>query len=361
MLRLLRNGAWLACLWLLLAGTASQGAEQPIYQIEPLTLKRGEVSLAGELWIPRSCRERCPTAIFFSRAGPQTRRGEAGRFHFVQLLQSRFLRQGYLVAGFDDRGSGQSGGEPWQLTPAQLADEAEAIVELVSRQPHVDPDRISLVGHGEGANLAALCARQGTRVHSLVLLAPPAVDGEHLLRSREALALKTMGVTGAAAQQRLALVEDLIHAAKTDRGWRAVWTEAFRQRRAALDLLPVQTQQAIGDLDLLASSYADRQLDWAESPWLHAQLGFDGAKTLQQLSRPTLILYAEKDHEVPLAENLSAARAATADNPLVHLQVIKEANHLFQKARSGLPGEYNQLPLIFSADFQQALTSFIQP
>src|SRR3954471_212785 len=78
---------------------------------------------------------------------------------------------GFAVATFDRRGEGASTGEPSRGRFAQQAADALAVVQSVGALDGVDPDRIGLWGHSQGAWVAPLAAGGNEAVQFLVLLA----------------------------------------------------------------------------------------------------------------------------------------------------------------------------------------------
>src|SRR5690606_34858508 len=90
-------------------------------------------------------------------------------------------RAGFAVLRFDDRGVGASevGEDP---TPGFLAlvDDGRRALAVLANRPEIDPARIIVIGHGEGALHASILAAERVRVGGrkqaiagLVLLAGP--------------------------------------------------------------------------------------------------------------------------------------------------------------------------------------------
>ena len=89
---------------------------------------------------------------------------------------------GYVALIFDYRGFGESEGPRWRLIPQEQVTDVRAAITFVSDQPHVDEDRIAVLGISLGGSNAITAAAQDQRVQAVVALEPMG-DGERWLRS----------------------------------------------------------------------------------------------------------------------------------------------------------------------------------
>ncbi len=135
----------------------------------------GEPKLAGEVLIPAAAkRGPRPAALFLSGTGRQDRYGFAGPPPVdlgAHAITDAVAEAGFVVLRFDERGQGESGEGPrsWDL---QLEDARRALRTLMV-QDEVDPDRIVLIGHGEGGWRALELDAEGRGVAAIALLGTP--------------------------------------------------------------------------------------------------------------------------------------------------------------------------------------------
>jgi len=140
-----------------------------------LTGRAGEPKLHGELLIPAAAkRGPRPAALFLSGTGRQDRYGFAGPPPVdlgAHAITDTLAEAGFVVLRFDERGQGESEAGPrsWEL---QLEDARRALRTLLI-QEEVDPDRIVLVGHGEGGWRALQLDAEDRGVSAIALLATP--------------------------------------------------------------------------------------------------------------------------------------------------------------------------------------------
>jgi hypothetical protein len=145
----------------------------------------GAPKLAGELVLGPAASEGPRAAVLFlAGAGPQDRHGIVPH-SAVDLgsheLHDALARAGFVVLRFDDRGVGGSeiGDEP---APGflELVDDGRRALAVLASRPEVDPAKIIVIGHGEGALQASILAAERVRaqgrkhaIAGLVLLAGP--------------------------------------------------------------------------------------------------------------------------------------------------------------------------------------------
>ena len=195
-------------------------------------------------------------------------------------------------------------------------------------------DRVGIVGHSEGATVAAIAAATSRDVAFIVMLAGPALPGrdiEHLQRAWSAR-------RGGASESDIAQTR-----AKWDEAYAIVAAEsddaaAKSRLRALYDGLPPAAQADIvraGGFDAVASQLL--------SPWHRAFLALDPRTYLTRVRVPVLALDGERDMQVAPDANLPELRKALAGNPDVTVSELPGLNHLFQSATTGAPSEYGEI------------------
>lgn len=108
--------------------------------------------LYGTVWSPDEP-DQTPAVLLLGGSGP-TDRTNGG--YFVPLYDA-LVAAGITVLGYDKRGAGESTGDWASATVDDLAADATAAMQVLAAQPGVDPQRVGLFGHSEGAG--SRCAR----------------------------------------------------------------------------------------------------------------------------------------------------------------------------------------------------------
>jgi dienelactone hydrolase len=176
--------------------------------------------------------------------------------------------------------AGKSGGE-FPVRDRLIADARGAIAYLRA-QPGIDPKRIYVLGHSEGGELAPSIAIADGHLRGIVLLAPPALPLEQILK-----------------QQLLRKVSSA--------------------NRAAMEK-QVQVQ-----LDAIASGKKPS----AESRWLQSSFGIDPVALIVQVPCPILILQGTKDFQVLPTDTPRLVQAAQNAHRDVTVVMLQGDDHLF--------------------------------
>lgn len=352
--------AWKWVLLALVAGLAVVFAfrgpsPEPVPVVAPardveVTFSHRGITLAGTLSLPATPGPH-PALILITGSGPQNRDSEIeglpGYAPFRWIAEYLSAR-GIAVLRYDDRGVGASGGDFRSATAADFADDAEAAFDFLRHHPEISSPRIGLVGHSEGAIVAARVAARRPEVAFVVSLAGIAVTGyETIVRQVELIVLASglgqEAAAAAAAQQRAVL--DLVVA----RDWEALESLVVQIKRTQIADLPPEQQEALGDLDAFAQDIAAQELAVLRSDWYRELLIYDPAQDWAKIRVPVLAVFGGLDVQVDADQNKAAlqaalARAGNRDGTVV---VLPDANHLFQVAVTGAPWEYPLLPTEF--------------
>lgn len=321
----------------------------PAREVEVTFSHRG-ITLAGTLSVPGGPGPH-PGVVLITGSGPQNRDSEIeglpGYAPF-RWIADYLSARGIAVLRYDDRGVGASGGTFASATLADFAPDAEAAFDYLRRRPEIAPDRIGLLGHSEGGIVAATVAARRPEVAFVVSLAGIAVTGyETIIRQVELIVLASglgrEAAETAAAQQRAIL--DLVVAGD----WETLEPLVLEIKRAQIAALPPEQRQALGDPDAFAQAIASQELAALRSDWYRELLLHNPAEDWARISVPVLAVFGGRDVQVDPEQNKAALQAALAraGNRDVTAVVLPEANHLFQVAVTGAPGEYPLLPMEF--------------
>ncbi|GHA75480.1 alpha/beta hydrolase [Pontibacter akesuensis] len=312
------------------------------YQETEVTVENKTASntLAGTLTTPQG-KGPHPAVVLFTGSGAQDRdQTILGHKPFL-LLADYLTRQGFAVLRLDDRGVGKSGGTFATATTEDFASDAEAAFNFLKNHPSINKKKIGLLGHSEGALVAAKVAARHPDAAFVALLAGNAVPGTELLVAQNKALLQNAGVPQAQLQKYLALREAQFKVAATEADMTKAAEKIRQLEQQAKAGMTEQEQQQLGLTDQAAQTLVAQ----LSSPWMRYYLAYDPAPTLRQLKMPVLALNGSKDLQVPAQRNLSATEKAlkAAGNRKYTIKELPNLNHLFQTAETGSPAEYGQL------------------
>lgn len=169
--------------------------------------------LAGTLSWPADLDEgqQVPGFVLIGGSGPHDRDETIGANKPFADLARALNAAGFAVLRYDKRGSGASSNltAPAQLTRQNYIDDAEAAVKTLAADPHVNQERIFLIGHSEGGELAmAVAIALGVQVRGLVLLAPLPIPYADVIKEQLA---RLPATTRVAAQEQLSAAQTFLN------------------------------------------------------------------------------------------------------------------------------------------------------
>ncbi len=277
------------------------------------------------------------TVILITGSGPQDR-DETIFEHKPFLVLADFLtRRGFAVIRYDDRGIGKSKGDFADSTTADFAEDVQAVVGWAKKQPKVDPQKIVLAGHSEGGLIAPLVASRSSDIAGIILLAGPGVPGNQIVLNQTRKIAAAAGVPANILQMQDNMLHTML--AEMDSG-RPITDDFKKTLNAAFDGLSEEERAKLGMEDI-----ADKTIAAFESTWMRYFLQLDPRPALKKTSCPILSVIGEKDLQVDPDLNfpeIEAAVKAGKNSDFVQKE-LPGLNHLFQKAKTGSPGEYIQI------------------
>lgn len=315
------------------------------------------VALAGTLTAPNDG-ARHPAVVLLTGSGAQDRdESILGHKPFL-VLADHLTRSGIVVLRVDDRGVGGSGGNLANTPHETQRRDASAALTWLQGQPEVDPTRIGLIGHSEGANIAILTAAADKRVAFLVLLAGMGVSGKQILPMQMAALLRAGGAAEDALPGLIKLENKLIAAVLKKAPQAELETLARELTRRQLEQSKPPTPITPEQLDTLVKA----GLAAFETESFRSLLRHDPRPSLRKLkTTPVLALNGTLDLQVPATENLGEIEKAlrAAGNKDITIKPLPGLNHLFQHAKTGQVEEYSKIEETLAPELLQEVSSWI--
>ena len=309
------------------------------YRAEEVRLPGGgaDVTLAGTLTVPEG--SGYPAVVLVSGSGPQDRDETIMGHQPFRVLADHLSRNGVAVLRYDDRGVGESTGDRRQAVTADFAEDAAAAVAYLRGRGDMDAARVGVIGHSEGAVVAARLAADDRGLSCGVMLGGPAVPGADVHQAQLRLVLGANWFLPNSTVEKIADLNAALYAAARGPGtWErrraeglAIYREEFERfsfaERALLRLEPEGTAM----------------VNVVVSPWFAHFLDYDPGVDLAAARVPILALYGERDLQVPPVQSVPVLEAIDAGLGRFDIRVLPGLNHLFQTAETGAPDEYARI------------------
>lgn len=137
------------------------------YRSRDVEFKSGNVRLAGTF----SCPDKegvFPAVLLVAGSGPHDRNYKG----LFSGIADYLTRNGFCVLRYDNRGAGQSTGDTQSTSDADQSDDCLAALDFLSTQKETNADKISIIGHMDGAYYASAAAIKSGKARRLVLMSP---------------------------------------------------------------------------------------------------------------------------------------------------------------------------------------------
>lgn len=343
----------IAALWFSPAASAEPPVATPIADAPSdveLSFESGGDIVHGSLMTPANLTGPAPAALIISGSGPTDRNGNSAYLTAIDTnlhLATTLASQGVISFRYDKLGSGETGlGTRGQrdITATMFLDEARDAADYLASQPGVDPARIVLVGHSEGALFSLMLAQRmieaGTPPAALILVTPLSIRYldliEEQLASQYAAAVATGQVTPERAESTMAEL--------------AVIIESLRTTGRLPEVIHSGVLGSI--LTPLNASFVAEADSWHPAS-IAASLPAD---------LPVLVIHAGKDEQVTLAQvRQLVAGFSAGGNRNVRLVELPNTSHFLREVE-GEPNadvDYLNPALPFAPGARDAIAEFL--
>ncbi|WP_234567189.1 alpha/beta hydrolase [Rhodohalobacter sp. 614A] len=302
--------------------------------------------------------EESPLVLLVSGSGSNNRNQNIGGFRLFEELASELYEKGYSTFRYDDRGVGQSTG-PADITLQEMGADLVQIVDYLKSNYTENISRLILLGHNQGGLVASMAAKS-VSVDGLILAATPFQNGEKIIAEQIQKISEVREVSDEVLQLNLEFQEKVYNAVRTGEGWQDIEGELADRLENQIMELPLEHQNALGDMSAFIQSQVDRQLETAKTRWFKSWIETNPDEVFQDLDIPVLAVFGEKDTQILPDRNKEVADSfASATDIPFQAVIIPGANHIFQEANSGMSMEYGLLEQELINDFIQELDRFI--
>lgn len=267
-----------------------------------------------------------PAVLIVFGSGSNNRDGEIQGLKPFQAMTAELVKKGFAVLRYDNRSTGRSPGKPIdESTTTELASDAQAAFRFLKGRKGIDSQRIGVIGHSEGATIAAIAASRIPKIRYLLALNGPALPGyEDILLSTEQRlrAASTSDDTIRFYLTNLRLY--LGRPASTPLAKRRVAAQHMVQFE--INRLPVDQRVKITKADI--ESAVNGQMHEVLSRWEQHYLSLNPTVYYQKLSCPISLLFSDSEVEGLLSKRLAVFSNVFKTSKHAHsIRLIKNVDH----------------------------------
>ncbi len=317
--------------------------------------------LTGTLTLPR-IKRKVPAVILLTGSGNQTRDEIIYGFPIFKTIAEYLSSNGIAAFRFDDRGTGGSEVGNSGGTTAEYAEDALAAFDFIRTFPEVNQNKVGLLGHSEGGMAAIIAGAASSEISFIVLMAGPTIAGSEITLKQISSLLSRKGVSESVRNEKLKLEKEIIELVKNQGNTEILYPKLFDEAIKSFKELPEATKKQFPSDSAYAKLFASQTIRTLNNPWTKFWFTYNPEDDLLSLSMPVLGVYGGKDMQVPAKADSTALRSASIEsgNSKVKIVIFPNANHLFQKANTGMPDEYPDLPKKFVSGFLDTIAVWIK-
>lgn len=158
-----------------------------------IVIQSGDVELSGTVVRP-SLGENFPGVLLIPGSGQVDRNENAKKLHINIFGEIAYFLANNNIASlrYDKRGVGRSEGNFWETGLMDNVSDALSALEYFKNYEGISSDKVFLLGHSEGAIIAARMAATGADTAGIILIAGSAQKGEDVLKWQAEQILKTL-------------------------------------------------------------------------------------------------------------------------------------------------------------------------
>jgi pimeloyl-ACP methyl ester carboxylesterase len=308
------------------------------YRSEEVTFESPDAELSGTLTIPKG-KGPFPAAVLVTGSGPQNRDEEIFGHKPFLVLADYLSRRGFVVLRYDDRGVGASGGVFAGATTFDFSFDAWAALRFLRNRKEVDRNRTGIIGHSEGALVAAMLGSWTDEVKFVVMMAGTGLNGRDVLRQQREISLRAAQKSRRDIIRNEELFSELIEQIGSGEPQEAFLTA----RELAVHQYSMSGLQEPGVEKI--NELATKILNSIDNPWMQYFMNYEPTESLSMVTQPVLALFGSRDTQVPPYPNASIVYEALSKSksPSYRIKMFNGLNHLFQHSETGMVNEYQQI------------------
>lgn len=325
-----------------------------------LIIKNGDLQIGGTLLLPEGNRAE-ELVIMSSGMGQHNRDEKVLRFEIFKVIAEDLAERGVATFRYDDRGVGSSTGDFESSTLDDLVSDVFVIMDHFKNESDPAFSEFVHLGHGMGALVGIKAAGEREDITQLIFMAAPLVPMNKVLSRQIAIIQESLGRTEEEIQIALDFRDLVYEAVRSDEKWDTVKT-LHREITEWEVKKSYHTNDVVeSEVDKYADMMYQREVEPFKTPMMRSLLFYDPAPDLASVTIPVFALYGSKDTEITIEQNLNTLNVICARNNLeCTSKIFRNANHLFQRAESGLIDEYVYLQKRFISAFTIDMARWIQ-
>lgn len=284
------------------------------------------ITLQGTLTIPNNVKKP-PIVLLLPGSGPTDRDENAVKgFHKflsnnLKTIAHHLAQNGYASFRYDKRGVGSTKELESQVGFHDIVQDARSAVKYISDLDTVDSHSIYILGHSEGGIVGTILSAENKMIKGFIGVASPIIPFDQEVVRQIGFILKTRGKSKEKIDQLTNAFTKTFELMRKYRKWDEIdpmkIKKLFSSVSFGFKILPAKTVKKV-----LAKQF--------RPSWFIQSYEYDFKDTISKISCPVLLLFGEKDYQVPAEEGKTFENIILQHKGDVTLIIFPDLNHMLR-------------------------------
>lgn len=340
-----------------ISSTKETTTSKPEIKEIDLVIQSDGIDIGGTLTIPYQQKINS-LVIMSSGSGQQDRDETLDGFKIFKVISNHLASEGIASFRYDDRGVGESTGDFVNSTLKDLSEDIRKIIDFFKSNQQYSFQDFILFGHSLGGIVVGNVAVDNKDIKQVILMASPSVPLSEVILYQVRQEYDSIDIDKSLIEAEVSAHNRLMKAIKNDENLDEIVKDFKESTQAVLDRHPSYIDNS--KTEIIAIEKAKEMKVVYALPIIESFLYHDPSDDYEKLQVPVLGLFGGKDFQVTINQNKDRMENAFLDSKTIaHFITFNDANHYFQKAKTGQRDEYGKLDKVFVDGFLKEISTWI--
>jgi pimeloyl-ACP methyl ester carboxylesterase len=323
-----------------------------------MSFRSEDITLNGTLTLPKNVKK--PSVVLLLPGSGPTDRDENAKKGFhkfisnnMKTISTHLAKNGYASYRYDKRGVGNTKVIDLQVGFNHVVNDARSAVKFLSNVKEIDTDSIFILGHSEGGIVGTILSSEMKNIRGFIGIASPitAFDEEVIRQIDHILTMR--GKPKEKVDQLTNAFKETFDLMKKYRDWEKVdpaeIKRIFSKVSFAFKISPAKTVKKA-----IAKQFRPE--------WFIQSFDYNFKEIAGKISCPVLLIFGDKDYQVPAEEGKKFEKILRHNNPDVQLIILPNLNHMLRSNPGTMDPQTSMksLKTVFDPRVLDAITSWLK-
>ena len=291
-----------------------------------ISFQSGKINLEGTLTLPKNVKK--PSVVLLLPGSGHTDRDENAKKGFHKFISNNMktisvhlANNGLASFRYDKRGVGKTQDLALEVGFNDIVNDARSAINFLSNLKEIDTNNIFILGHSEGGIVGTILSAENKNIKGFIGIASPITPlDEEVLRQISHILLM-QGKSKEKVDQLTNAFKDTFDLMRKYRDWDKIDAHEIKQ---------MFSKVAFGFKVLPANAAKNAIAKQFRPIWFIQSFDYNFEDIAAKISCPVLLLFGEKDYQVPSEEGKRFEKILLENNIDVKLVVVPNLNHMLR-------------------------------